>query len=247
MKNGEVFFATYSKYFKDSLVTVVDIGAQDVNGSLKEVCPKDFKYIGVDFQNGKGVDIVLSDPYTLPFENETIDIVVSSSCFEHSEMFWVSFLEILRVLKPTGIFYLNVPSDGGVHRYPVDCWRFYPDSGQALVTWAKRNGFNPTLLECYTQLGGQWYEYVAVFLKSNENKNRYNDRILHHKKDFENGMMVDNDRLFNPASATQNERKISKLRPRSLKAIVRSLKAIVKKLFLIDLIRRLLKPTPSQS
>ena len=240
MKNGEVFFATYSKYFKDSLVTVVDIGAQDVNGSLKEVCPKDFKYIGVDFQKGKGVDIVLSDPYTLPFKNETIDIVVSSSCFEHSEMFWVSFLEILRVLKPTGIFYLSVPSDGGVHKYPVDCWRFYSDSGQALVTWAKRNGFNPTLLECYTQLGGQWYEYVAVFLKSNENKNRYIDRILHHKKDFENGMMVDNDYFFNPVSATQNERKISKLRSRSLKAIV-------KKMFLIDLVRRLLKPTPSQS
>jgi SAM-dependent methyltransferase len=240
IKNGEVFFATYSKYFKDSLVTVVDIGAQDVNGSLKEVCPKDFKYIGVDFQNGKGVDIVLSDPYTLPFENETIDIVVSSSCFEHSEMFWVSFLEILRVLKPTGIFYLNVPSDGEVHRYPVDCWRFYPDSGQALVTWAKRNSFNPTLLECYTQHGGQWYDYVAVFLKSNENKTRYNDRILHHKKDFENGMLVDNDYFFNPVSATQNERKISR-------SLSRRLKVIVKKLFLIELIRRLLKSTPSQS
>ena len=240
MKNGEVFFATYSKYFKDSLVTVVDIGAQNVNGSLKEVCPKDFKYIGVDFQNGKGVDIVLSDPYTLPFENETIDIVVSSSCFEHSEMFWVSFLEILRVLKPTGIFYLNVPSDGAVHKYPVDCWRFYPDSGQALVTWAKRNSFNPTLLECYTQLGGQWYDYVAVFLKSNENKTRYNDRILHHKKDFENGMLVDNDYFLNPVSATQNERKISR-------SLSRRLKVIVKKLFLIELIRRLLKSTPSQS
>ena len=240
MKNGEVFFATYSKYFKDSVVTVVDIGAQDVNGSLKEVCPKKFKYIGVDFQNGKGVDIVLSDPYTLPFENETIDIVVSNSCFEHSEMFWISFLEILRILKPTGLFYLNVPSDGRVHKYPVDCWRFYPDSGQALVTWAKRNGFNSTLLECYTQLEGNWYDYVAVFLKSNENKSRYNDRILHHKKDFENGMMVDNNHLFNPVSATQNERKISKYRSRSLKAIV-------KKLFLIDLIRRLLKSTPSQS
>lgn len=240
MKNGEVFFATYSKYFKDSLVTVVDIGAQNVNGSLKEVCPKDFKYIGVDFQNGKGVDIVLSDPYTLPFENETIDIVVSSSCFEHSEMFWVSFLEILRVLKPTGIFYLNVPSDGAVHKYPVDCWRFYPDSGQALVTWAKRNSFNPTLLECYTQLGGQWYDYVAVFLKSNENKTRYNDRILHHKKDFENGMLVGNDYFLNPVSATQNERKISR-------SLSRRLKVIVKKLFLIEPIRRLLKSTPSQS
>jgi hypothetical protein len=42
MKNGEDFFSTYSKFFTDSNVTVVDIGAQDVNGSLKEVCPKDY-------------------------------------------------------------------------------------------------------------------------------------------------------------------------------------------------------------
>ena len=69
-------------------------------------------------------------------------------------MFWVSYLEILRILKPVGLFYLNAPSDGAVHKYPVDCWRFYPDSGQALVTWSKRNGFNNVLLECYTQMGG---------------------------------------------------------------------------------------------
>jgi SAM-dependent methyltransferase len=237
IKNGQAFFTTYSKYFNDSVVNVVDIGAQDVNGSLKEVCPKKFKYIGLDLQDGKGVDIVLNDPYTLPFENETIDIVVSSSCFEHSEMFWLSFLEILRILKPTGLFYLNVPSDGKVHKYPVDCWRFYPDSGKALVIWGKRNGFNSTLLECYTQVGGDWYDFVAVFLKSNENKYRYNDRILHYKKDFENGMIVDNDCLLNPVSATQNERKISWLRSRSLKAIV-------KKLLLINLIRRLFKSIP---
>ena len=30
------------------------------------------------------------------------------------------------------LFYLNAPSNGEFHRYPVDCWRFYPDAGGAL-------------------------------------------------------------------------------------------------------------------
>jgi SAM-dependent methyltransferase len=71
--------------------------------------------------------------YKLPFADGSVDVVLSSSCFEHSEFFWLLFLEILRVLRPEGLFYLNAPSNGPFHRYPVDCWRFYPDSGNALV------------------------------------------------------------------------------------------------------------------
>ena len=130
-KNGELFFETYVKSLNS--VTIVDVGSMDVNGSLKEVIPKNSKYIGVDFAEGKGVDKVLKDPYNLPFENNSVDVVVSSSCLEHSELFWLSFIEIIRILKPNGLFYLNAPSNGAFHRYPVDCWRFYPDSGKALV------------------------------------------------------------------------------------------------------------------
>ena len=121
----------------------------DVNGSLKEVIPKNSKYIGVDFAEGKGVDKVLKDPYNLTFENNSVDVVISSSCFEHSELFWLLFIEIIRILKPNGLFYLNAPSNGAFHRHPVDCWRFYPDSGKALVKWAKKNGFNTLLLESF--------------------------------------------------------------------------------------------------
>src|SRR5690242_17879182 len=120
LKFGKRFFDAYAV----SRGTVVDIGAQDLNGSLKDVCPKRLKYVGVDFAAGKGVDVILKDPYKLPFEDRSADFVVSSSCFEHSEMFWLLFLEILRILKPEGVFYLNVPSNGIFHRYPVDCWRF---------------------------------------------------------------------------------------------------------------------------
>ena len=159
MTNGKRFFDAYIASMPSA--TVVDIGAQDVNGSLKSVCPSQAKYIGVDFVAGKRVDVVLQDPYKLPFGDETIDTVVSSSCFEHSEFFWVLYLEILRILKPAGVFYLNAPANGEFHRYPVDCRRFYPDSGNALARWSKINGMNAAVLEAYTSnpVNDEWRDY----------------------------------------------------------------------------------------
>ena len=114
LDNGGLFFDTYLN--AGEALTVLDIGAQDVNGSLRALAPAACRYVGVDFAPGRGVDVVLDDPYRLPFADQSIDAVVSSSCFEHVEMFWLSFNEILRVLKPPGLFYLNAPSNGDFHR-----------------------------------------------------------------------------------------------------------------------------------
>jgi SAM-dependent methyltransferase len=213
MSNAKSFFETYSNAFDSSKeVKVIEIGSQDVNGSLRDVCPDRFKYIGLDFQSAKGVDIVLDDPYSLPFEDDSIDIVLSSSCFEHSEMFWLVFLEVLRVLKPSGLFYLNAPSAGNFHRFPVDCWRFYPDSGKALVKWAQRNGLNSQMLESYIQLGGgQWQDFVGIFIKSAEQINRYPRRILDSKLDFENGWKLDQSEPLNLSLISQNEKKFGEI------------------------------------
>ena len=146
---GQRFFDAYCAGKKLHDVTVVDIGSQDVNGSLREVCPSGVHYIGLDFVEGNGVDIIIDDPYKLPLLDASADIIVSSSCFEHSEFFWLVFLEAMRVLKDDGVFYLNAPSNGFFHQWPVDCWRFYPDAGHAMVAWAKRNGMSPVLLESF--------------------------------------------------------------------------------------------------
>jgi ubiquinone/menaquinone biosynthesis C-methylase UbiE len=101
---------TYEAGFRKSdTVRVVEIGSQDVNGSLKDVCPSRFEYVGVDFAAAKNVDIVLTDPYQFPLDSESVDIIVTSSCLEHSEMFWLVFLEMLRVLKPHGLLYSERP------------------------------------------------------------------------------------------------------------------------------------------
>jgi SAM-dependent methyltransferase len=190
MLNGRMFFDVYGARMATG--TVVDIGAQDVNGSLREVCPPHLAYVGVDFVAGKGVDVVLEDPYRLPFADGSVDAVVSSSCFEHAEMFWLLFLEIMRVLKAPGLFYLNAPSNGEYHRYPVDCWRFYPDSGKALVSWAERNGYDATLLESYTckQIGDVWNDYVAIFLKGSAQAGIFDTRITDAFDSVSNGVAL---------------------------------------------------------
>ena len=208
MRNGELFFATYASKLSSGLV--IDIGAQDVNGSLRSVCPPHLKYIGVDFVQAPGVDVVLDDPYRLPFEDGSVDIVVSSSCFEHSELFWVLFLEIMRVLKSPGLFYLNAPSNGTFHRYPVDCWRFYPDSGKALVTWAKRNDVDACVLESYVsrQDAAVWSDFVAVFLKGSEHAGQFPERITSVFKDFYNGQVLGDPGFINPEEYPEDLQKI---------------------------------------
>lgn len=208
MSNGKFFFDSYvSRLGK---VKLVEVGSQDVNGSLRDVCPPDVEYIGLDFEDAKGVDIVLTDPYSLPIESESVDIVVTSSCFEHSEMFWLVFTEVLRILKPDGLFYLNVPSNGVFHRYPVDCWRFYPDSGHALVTWGKRCGYRPVLLESYVsrQKLDIWNDFVAVFLKDEAHLSAHPQRILSNHTSFENAWMYGNTEILRPCEPPEDLQRI---------------------------------------
>ncbi|WP_168793871.1 methyltransferase domain-containing protein [Paraburkholderia aromaticivorans] len=217
MQNCQQFFDCYAPHVvsPDEKISVIEIGSQDVNGSLRSVCPDAFAYTGVDFVAGRGVDVVLQDPYALPFADESADIVLASSVFEHSEMFWLLFLEVMRILKPAGLFYLNVPSNGDFHRWPVDCWRFYPDSGNALVAWSKRNGMNPLLLESYTSLqhADQWNDFVAVFLKDEGRAQRYPQRILAHKRDFLNGIVADEPgRFLNYSQLPQDRIRLNTIR-----------------------------------
>ena len=72
LSNGKLFFETYVARLGD--VSVVDIGAQDVNGSLREVCTAGVRYTGVDFEKAKGVDLVLNDPYSLPFDDNGMSL-----------------------------------------------------------------------------------------------------------------------------------------------------------------------------
>jgi hypothetical protein len=181
MTTGNFFFQTYVLGMNEP--SVVEIGSQDINGSLRDVKPENVnRYVGLDFAEGKGVDIVLSDPYHYPLESNSFDVLVTSSCLEHSEMFWLSFLEGLRVLKDDGIMYINVPYAWMMyHRFPVDCWRFWPDAGKALETWARYNKIDSMVLESYVSppgAGEYVADFVCVILKNSKYADKYPHRMI---------------------------------------------------------------------
>ena len=120
---------TGSKLEDLACVRVLDVGGADVNGSYREVfCHPRYVYTVADLVAGPGVHLVLDDPYRLPLDDASIDIVLSGQMLEHCEFFWLTFAEMVRVLRPGGFIFLIAPSSGPEHAYPVDCYRFYPDA-----------------------------------------------------------------------------------------------------------------------
>jgi len=85
LQSASEFFTKYPR----EAATVVQIGSQNVNGSLLRRSPKHYVYVGLDYAPAKGVDIVLEDEYSFPLSENYADIVVTSSRFEHAEMFWL--------------------------------------------------------------------------------------------------------------------------------------------------------------
>ena len=57
------------------------------------------------------------------------------------------------MLKPEGITCIIAPSSGPEHRYPIDCWRFYPDGMRSLC---KFSGL--TCVEVKTEWNSKNYE-----------------------------------------------------------------------------------------
>lgn len=162
LKNMQRFFDCYVAPHlgaPDDRLRLVDIGAMDENGSYREIFSHPaFEYVGVDLMAGKGVDVVAENPYAWLLPDNSADIVISGQMMEHCEFFWKAFDEMVRIAKPGALIVLIVPSHGPVHRYPVDCYRFLPDSMAAL---AKHAGCE--LVESWHDTESEWGDLVGVF------------------------------------------------------------------------------------
>lgn len=116
------------KFLEDKPLQILDVGSYNVNGCNRTFIenPK-WKYLGLDIFPGPNVDIVVNDPYHYPFESNKFDVVISTNAVEHVEDIYAWADEITRVLKPGGWMCVTAPCMLDEHKYPYDCWRFYPD------------------------------------------------------------------------------------------------------------------------
>ncbi|MBT4223137.1 MAG: class I SAM-dependent methyltransferase [Opitutae bacterium] len=130
----ERFCKIHLAEFQGRPMRILDVGSQDVNGTFKPLFEREgWTYIGLDIDSGLNVDFIPHEPYYWDELNAcSFDVVISGQAFEHTEFFWLTMLEISRVLKDSGLCCLISPSSGFEHRYPVDCYRFYRDGMAAI-------------------------------------------------------------------------------------------------------------------
>lgn len=140
MKRMEWFIKQYieSNLMGKDKIKVLDVGSYDVNGTYKVFFSDEkYEYVGLDMADGPNVDIVPKNIYEWSeIENDSFDIVISGQALEHIEYPWLTMKEIVRVLKPTGICCIIAPSTIPEHRYPLDCYRYYPDGMKALAKYS---------------------------------------------------------------------------------------------------------------
>jgi SAM-dependent methyltransferase len=172
MISGSLFGKVYGK----EGMTVLDVGGLDVNGSLRkpfELLLK-IKYTALDIEEHPSVDIVMKPGDLFPFPDESFDLIISTSCFEHDPCFWMTFREMARVIKKGGYIYVNAPSNGPYHGHPGDNWRFYSDAGQALAYWSGKTvdnkSYSVKVEETFHIIPNNdiWIDFVCVWKRVEE-------------------------------------------------------------------------------
>ena len=116
--------------------SVLEVGALDVNGSVRQFFSAAASYTGIDMLAGPGVDLVMN-AHALAFADASFDAVVSTEMLEHDDEFWRSLPEMGRVLRPGGALILTARGNGfWPHDYPHDFWRFMPSAFHKLIALA---------------------------------------------------------------------------------------------------------------
>lgn len=130
---AEAFAASYAR----PGMSVLDVGGRDVNGGARPIYEAlGCNFTSMDMEADPSVDVVQVPGEPFPFPDGHFDLVVTSSCFEHDPLFWLTVREMARVTKLGGFVYNNAPSHGHYHAYPGDNYRFYYDAPAALAFWS---------------------------------------------------------------------------------------------------------------
>lgn len=89
---------------------VLDIGSLDINGNNKTLFT-DCDYLGIDVGEGNNVDLVaIGHEYDAP--DEYYDVIISSECFEHDMYYEKTIKNVMRMLKPGGLFLFTCATTG---------------------------------------------------------------------------------------------------------------------------------------
>lgn len=99
----------FPEFFKG--VDVIEIGSLNINGTVRDFFTDVISYLGVDLIEGKDVDKVC---YGNELDNptESVDMTISTECFEHDKHWKETFANMVRMVKQGGMVLFTCASDG---------------------------------------------------------------------------------------------------------------------------------------
>ena len=150
----EEFVELYLKDKKD--LRVLDVGGSNKFKSYK-ILYENHKYKTLDRENA---DYNIKD-YNWPNEiKDSFDVVISGQTLEHDPFFWLTLKNMSLTLKKNGLMCIVVPGAGQVHKYPVDCYRFYEDCLDGWAEW-----MNLKLIDNRWDTLRHWKDLRGIFKK----------------------------------------------------------------------------------
>jgi SAM-dependent methyltransferase len=111
--------------------TVVDYGCADA--PYRGLFGRKVTYVGADLEGNPRADVELRADGTLPLDEGSVDLVLSTQVLEHVEDPALYLSECARVLRPGGSLVLSTHGIMYLHRDPDDFWRWTCDGLEKVV------------------------------------------------------------------------------------------------------------------
>jgi SAM-dependent methyltransferase len=144
-ENQLAYIKKFEKEFKGPYLEVgsKDYGAVQI---IRSIFGNRDEYVGVDMQEGTGVDVVLdfTDKFETIYEQlsgRRFGTIFCMSVMEHCDQPFKMAENLTCLLKPGGKLCLSVPFAWKYHGFPSDYWRFTPQGVEKLFPKLE---FNPS-------------------------------------------------------------------------------------------------------
>ena len=100
-------------------INILEIGSQDINGSVRDYFKHETNYLGIDLCVAKGVD------WTIPGElvelpDQWARVCISTECFEHAAAWQKILMNMIRITQEDGLLILSIGGDGRAAHGTID-------------------------------------------------------------------------------------------------------------------------------